>query len=400
MNCRLCDAETRTFLDFGSLAYTGVFPLPGEVVESPHFKMVQCSQPTCRLVQTDQNYDPAILYGPTYGYKSGLNSSMREHLQATATRLAANLPRRAIVVDIGSNDNTFLRAFPKTMPRIGIDPLLHVRSQDDGIINLVGTFPNLPSSTLPGDGDVDLVTSISVFYATPDPRAFVQRISELLKQGGVWFIEQGYLPRLLSRLAYDAFCHEHIAWLGLVHLKALGEEFDLILEDYGENNINGGSFWVRLRKGGTPLCDDWPFDKELSSMWDVSQRIAPAVAAHAQELHNMLMALRAEGARVLGYGASTKGNVLLQYAGVTPELLPAIAEVNADKWGRVTPGTGIPIISEAEARERRPTHFLVLPWHFREAVIEREAAFLASGGKLIFPLPSFVRTYEAANAPV
>ena len=201
---------------------------------------------------------------------------------------------------------------------------------------------------------------------------------------------------MLRANAYDTICHEHVEYYALAQIKWLADKASLTILDVERNDVNGGSFAVTLGRAGrlAPECRARVtrlLSEERRSGFDSLRpfkEFRDRVMAHKRELPERLHAIRARGESVLGYGASTKGNVILQFTDIDRALLPAIAEVNADKFGCVTPGTWIPIISETEARARKPDYFLVFPWHFRSGLIEREAAFLAAGGKLMFPLPS------------
>ena len=201
---------------------------------------------------------------------------------------------------------------------------------------------------------------------------------------------------MLSQLAYDTICQEHLEYYSLSVVKTILEAAELKIVDVTTNNVNGGSFAVTaMHRTAKPIWQaqpviDWMLEEEEQIgllTGEPYEVFALETEIHARRLRDLLSSLKASGKRILGLGASTKGNVLLQYAGIGPHLLDAISDVNPDKWGCVTPGTHIPIVSEEQARAMEPDYFLVLPWHFRTGIVEREAEFLAKGGKLIFPLP-------------
>ena len=204
------------------------------------------------------------------------------------------------------------------------------------------------------------------------------------------------MPSMVRTMGYDTICHEHLEYYSLRQIKWMTDRCGLKILDVTFNEINGGSFAVTVarqrsfHRENSAQIEQLLRDEEAQGLSTVAQQRAfeNAVAVHKAELLQLLQTLKAEKRTVLGYGASTKGNVLLQHCGISRELLPAIAEVNKDKFGCFTPGTNIPIISEAEAHALKPDYFLVLPWHFRANIIEREQAFLSRGGKLIFPLPT------------
>jgi hypothetical protein len=241
-----------------------------------------------------------------------------------------------------------------------------------------------------------IVSSIAMFYDLEQPLSFVQEIAEVLADDGIWHFEQSYTPLMLSQTAYDTICHEHLEYYSLKQIKWMLDKCDLNIIDVAINDVNGGSFAITAAKaasGYRPAADtiERITNEETASGMDTLapyESFSRRVFEHRDNLINLLDALVTKRSRVFGYGASTKGNVILQFCGITTAQIPCIAEVNEDKFGCFTPGTNIPIISEAEAHAQNPDYFLVMPWHFRENLVQREAAFLKSGGKMIFPLPT------------
>jgi hypothetical protein len=234
-----------------------------------------------------------------------------------------------------------------------------------------------------------------MFYDLEDPIGFAAQIAELLSDDGLWHFEQSYMPSMLRMCSYDTICHEHIEYYSMSTIKYVLDRVGLKIIDVQMNGINGGSFAVTAAKkqcGIKPnhAVVDWLLEQEVGMGLNTPapyRDFEERVYRHRADLTRLLRALKAAGKTVLGYGASTKGNVLLQFCGITQEELPAIAEVNPDKFGAFTPGTLIPIISEAEARAMKPDYFLVLPWHFKDNIVQREEAYLSNGGKMIFPFP-------------
>ena len=239
-----------------------------------------------------------------------------------------------------------------------------------------------------------LVTSIAMFYDLEAPQEFACQIAGILAEDGIWHFEQSYLPVMLEVNAYDTICHEHLEYYALRQIKWITDRADLKIIDVTFNAANGGSFAVSV----SPRAAPYP---EFEGVAEILRRedaaginsdesyaaFAARVIAHRYRLLDTIRALNASGKKVFGYGASTKGNVILQFCGLGPAEIPCIAEVNPDKFGCVTPGSWIPIVSEAEAKAARPDYLLVMPWHFRDNLIAREREFLHGGGKMIFPLP-------------
>jgi SAM-dependent methyltransferase len=385
-------------LDLGEQALTGVFPREADapVTRGP-LRLVWC--PESGLLQLSHSYDLAEMYGENYGYRSGLNRSMVEHLTQKIHELErwCDLKPGDAVLDIGSNDGTALKAYRTGgLRRIGIDPTGGKFRQyypDD--ITLVPDFFSAAAYRATGAEPARIVTSIAMFYDLEDPVDFARQVESILAPGGLWHFEQSYMPSMLRTASYDTVCHEHLEYYSLGVVQRILAAAGMRVADVKMNAVNGGSFAVTaVRRGdprpGTEAVVDWLLGQEDRLGLDTPRPyrdFEERVFRHRADLRRLLEALKADGKRVLGYGASTKGNVLLQFCGIDAGLVPCIAEVNEDKFGAFTPGTGIPIVSEADARAMAPDYFLVLPWHFRDGIVRREAEFLARGGRLILPFP-------------
>lgn len=386
-------------LHLGNQALTGVFPKsPEQAITVGPLDLVWC--PDSGLLQLGHSYDLEEMYGMNYGYRSGLNQSMVRHLQNKVNHLNRLRPVVSgdIVLDIGSNDATLLSSYQVSgLKRIGIDPT-GVKFKDfytDGIELVPDFFSAQAFKSKFPNGKAKIVTSISMFYDLESPRQFVQDIFEVLDDDGIWHLEQSYMPAMLRTNSYDTVCHEHLEYYSLEVVKNLLDQCGLKVIDVQMNSVNGGSFAVtaakktsRLKSNDTVI--EWLLGQEYKMglhtpkpYRDFEER----VYKHRDDLTSLIRGLNADGKKVVGYGASTKGNVLLQFCGLNDQDLAAVAEVNPDKFGAYTPGTNIPILSEKDVKAMKPDYMLVLPWHFRHGIMEREAEFLASGGKLIFPLP-------------
>jgi hypothetical protein len=387
-----------TVLDIGEQALTGVFPrdLATPVTTGP-LRLVW--SPKSGLLQLSHSFDMGEMYGENYGYRSGLNRSMVEHLQQKIHELErmVELKPGDAVLDIGSNDATSLKAYQtSSLTRIGIDPTgqKFARFYPDDI-RLVPDFFSAAAYRASGAPPAKIVTSIAMFYDLEDPIAFARDVESVLAPGGVWHFEQSYMPSMLRMTSYDTVCHEHLEYYSLGVVRRILEAAGMRIADVKMNGVNGGSFAVTAvrrddRRRGTEAVVNWLLEQEDRMGLDTPRpyrEFEERVFRHRADLRRLLEVLHADGRKVFGYGASTKGNVVLQFCGIGPDLLPCIAEVNEEKFGAFTPGTGIPIVSEAEARAMKPDYFLVLPWHFRDGIVRREAEFLARGGRLIFPFP-------------
>jgi C-methyltransferase C-terminal domain/Putative zinc binding domain/Methyltransferase domain len=399
-HCRVHNSSNLvSVLDLGKQALTGVFPKSSsQAVTVGPLELVWC--PDSGLLQLKHSYESSEMYGDNYGYRSGLNQSMVDHLTNKIAYLERLAPLSAgdVVVDIGSNDSTTLRAYKASgIRKIGIDPTgKKFAKYYPTDVTLVPDFFSSDAYATVETKKARIVTSIAMFYDLETPIAFARQIESILADNGIWHFEQSYMPSMLRLNSYDTVCHEHLEYYSLGVVKRIVEEAGLRVVDVVMNAINGGSFAVTVAKAGNKSMKsnqpviEWLLEQEehmgLSTprpYRDFEER----VFRHRNDLTRLIRTLTADGKKILGYGASTKGNVVLQFCGLTSKDILAVAEVNPEKYGCVTPGTHIPIISEAEAKAIKPDYYLVLPWHFKDGIVRREKEFLASGGRMIFPFP-------------
>lgn len=408
--CRICGSrELVSVLDLGNQALTGIFPpASNPQVETMPLELVKCRDEKgqgCGLLQLRHTGDLGKMYGETYGYRSGLNQSMVDHLWAKVRKIQALAkPKKGdLVIDIGSNDSTTLQAYAKDLDPsqipdlVGIDPSgSKFKQYYPPYVRLVPEFFSAKAvEKACGSRKAKIITSFSMFYDLPEPMTFMKEVHDALADDGIWVFEQSYMPTMLEMNSYDTACHEHLEYYALKQIHWMAERVGLKLLDVEFNAVNGGSFSVSAaKKNAAYPANESRIREILAREAELGlhtlkpyEEFRERVARHKIELPKFLAGLKAEGKRVVGYGASTKGNVLLQYCGIGPDLLDSIAEVNPDKFGCVTPGTRIPIVSEKELKAAKPDVMMVLPWHFRENILNREKAYLAAGGRFLFPLP-------------
>ena len=404
--CRICgNQELIPVLSLGIQSLTGIFPSrKDQPVTAGPLDLVKCSESgsgnTCGLLQLRQSYDLNEMYGLNYGYRSGLNRSMVEHLHLKVGKICAvvDLKPGDLVLDIGSNDSTLLQGYPRMgYDLVGIDPTgVKFKGYYPDHIRLIPEFFSAAAVKKHlGDRKAKVITSIAMFYDLESPVDFMRQIHSVLDDNGIWVFEQSYMPTMLEMNAYDTICHEHLEYYGLKQIKWMADQVGFKIIDVELNNVNGGSFSIMVAKTGSTYREattlvETILRKErdmglhtLKPYEDFKQR----VIEHRDQLIQFMHRARQEKKMVLGYGASTKGNVILQFCNLTANDVPFIAEVNKDKFGCYTPGTLIPIISEAEARAMKPDYFMVLPWHFKDTIVAKESDYLRSGGKMFFPLP-------------
>lgn len=397
--CRISGSKNLvTVLSLGEQYLTGVFPKSeGEEITKGPLDLVWC--PDSGLLQMRQSFSLEEMYGENYGYRSGLNGSMVKHLQQKSKTLEKMAKPTAddLVLDIGSNDATSLKAYNGKFKKIGIDPTGNkFKEFYTGGIQLIPDFFSAEIFRQHfQDKKAKIVTSIAMFYDLEDPIEFVRGIESILHEEGIWHFEQSYMPSMLRTNSYDTICHEHLEFYSFKVVSEMLEKCGLRVIDVQMNSINGGSFAVTAAKKGSSYSSNspiinWMLKQEEEMGLDTPKpyrEFEERVYRHRNNLRDLIRSLVADGKKVFGYGASTKGNVLLQFCNLTKDDIPYIAEVNEDKFGAFTPGTGIKIISESEAKKMKPDYFLVLPWHFKASILEREKEYLENGGKFIFPLP-------------
>ncbi len=401
--CRICGGtHLIPILNLGEQALTGVFPKSAsEVVESGPLELVKCDQAKggCGLVQLRHSFAPEKMYGENYGYRSGLNASMVAHLnKRVQAALAIAKPNAGdLVLDIGANDGTTLGHYPENLKRIGMDPtgVKFHKYYKPGIELIPNFFSANEFRTKIPTQKAKIVTSIAMFYDLETPIKFMQDIESILDDNGIWIFEQSYLPLMLKTNSYDTVCHEHLEYYAMAQIQWMAERSGLKIVDVELNNVNGGSFCITAAKANAMVpVETAKIEKLVHDEHDLGlhtlapfEAFAKRSAKHREDLKMMISGIHAQGKTVYGYGASTKGNVVLQYCNLTTKEIPAIAEVNEDKFGAYTPGTQIPILSEADVRAKKPDYLMVLPWHFREGIVKRESQYLSQGGQLLFPLP-------------
>ncbi len=397
--CRICKLQPlASVVDLGWQALSGIFPrlyTPDEL-SGGHLHLVRCSNPNgCGLVQLEQSFEPRLMYGENYGYRSGLNQSMVRHLENRVRDIESRVKFEAddVVIDIGSNDGTTLSFFSDSLTRIGIDPTSNKyrRYYPSGAIVSPDFFSSELALSLSGGRLAKVITSVAMMYDLEDPGNFVKEVVSVLSDDGVWMFEQSYLPLMLENVAYDTICHEHIEYYGLRQIDWLLNQSGMEAIDVELNDINGGSFAViAARRGVYPISENVSRVRESEKdLWNSVGRVLFDFAANTQSRATELRLFVSEqlslGKTFAALGASTKGNILLHYSGLTRDAISVVGEVNPDKYGCFTPGTWIPIVSEDEALEKNFDYYIVLPWHFKDFFLKSPKFRKKT---LIFPLPT------------
>ena len=398
-NCRSCQSRSlKKLYSLGNQYLTGIFPKKkSQFVPKGELSMVMCNK--CRLLQLENSFNVNVMYGENYGYLSSLNPHMIKHLKIKSEKLKkiSNLGNQETVIDIGSNDGTFLSNYKRTNRLIGVDPTIKKlkRFYRKDIITVPEFFSAKIISKYLKSKKAKIITSISMFYDLPAPIQFAQDIYESLDSDGIWHLEQSYMPLMLKNISYDTICHEHLEYYSLKTIKYIFDKVGFKIIDLEFNDINGGSFalTVSKRKSKYPEYSkivEWLLAKEEKYKYNLPithMKFFKSVKQHKKTLQDLLSNLLDMKKKVIGYGASTKGNVILQFCNLNSSDIKFIVDVNKDKNNKYTPGSLIRILSEKEIKRYNPDYMLVLPWHFKNFILQKEKNYLNQGGKLIFPLP-------------
>ena len=346
------------------------------------------------------------MWGGQYWYKSGISITIKEDLKdiSEKARKLCNLQKGDIVVDIGCNDGTLLDFYDgENLTVVGFEPSKNVardaKAKGHKVIENFFNAENFREEF--GDRRAKIITAISMFYDLEEPNRFVKDIISVLDKNGLFVIQQNYLLTMLELNAFDNICHEHREYYSLISLRRLLERHGLEIFDVKQSDINGGSIrtYIRFKENkdliGFPEAKERIEElirKEISAGLEEEEtyrNFASRIEGIKTRLVDFLNQEKQKGKKIWIYGASTRGNVILQYFGLGPDLIDCIADMNPDKWGKKTVGTLIPIDSPVKMREANPDYLLVNTWHFLEEIIKQEQDYHNNGGTFVVHLPEF-----------
>ena len=382
--CRVCSAPDLQHIGSLGELYVSNFIRPGDRVVKAPLELVLCTN--CSLLQLKHTAPQELLYSRFYWYKSGITETMRKALQEVAGTVTAMAKLKAgdVVLDIGANDGTLLGSFMKGIVRIGCEPadnlIGELKKNCEHALHDFWSYDAYTKARLP---KAKVITALGMFYDMEDPNQFVADAAKALADDGIFVAQLMCLKNMLEQNDVGNICHEHLEYYSLESLKFLFEKNGLEIFTIEENNVNGGSYRLyarHLRKGSIPFDEKFTKEDYLAFFRRIGENKRKCVEFITREV--------AKGKKVYAYGASTKGNTILQYYGLTPPLIAGAADKSDFKWGRFTVGTMIPIVSEEEARPKAD-YFFVLPYAFLDEFLKREEAWRAKGGKFIVPLPEF-----------
>lgn len=406
-SCRLCHSFALTkVIDLGNQYLQNVFVKPGKIAPSMRkipMILLRCNpmrdENACGLLQLAYTIPSEILYS-TYWYRSGTNQTMRLHLKNIADKAQEMIAGKNLkVLDIGCNDGTLLSYYHNDCIKVGIDPSNAVKDIKENILIIQDLFPSVELEKKITGSKFDIITSIAMFYDTENPLTFAERVKKILSPQGLWIFELFYLPDMLTTGAYDTICHEHLSYYSLSVIEYFLKKTGMKLINISLNKINGGSLCCfvthsdnfKFKKYEDKENLQYLRQKEFDSALDTDQpylEFQNRILKHKEKLSSMLRDLKRKGKKIHVYGASTKGNTLLQFCNLDNTIIDYAADRNPQKFGAYTLGTNIPIISEEKSRAMKPDYYLVLPWSFKDEFLQREKKLLEQGTRMIFSFPN------------
>lgn len=399
--CRVCFSnKLKKIISLGNLYLSDFVKNPINIRRFP-IELVICTK--CFLVQLKHTTPSKYLYTERYGYRSGINETMINELSDIVGKALkkVNIRKADLVIDVGSNDGTLLSNYKKGIITVGFEPVKKLaRLTSKRAKYVANDYFNLSAfkKAVPhkiSQNKAKIITSIAMFYDLDDPNKFLEDVVKILDEDGILIIQQNYLVGMIEQNAFDNILHEHLEYYSLGSLEYLLDRHNLKTIDVEERSINGGSFRVYVTfKSNTKIKESAKLRKLRAKeekmglkKFSTYKRFAKDLTAVSKKIYNFIKKEVEKGKTVYVYGASTRGNTLLQYCNLDKTLIGAAVERNSEKWGKKIASVGIPIISEEEARKKRPNYMLVLPWFFKEEFIKREKKYLDNGGHFIFPLP-------------
>lgn len=393
--CRACNStKLKNILSLGT-QYLSDFTSGNKKPEKYPLSLMLCEN--CSLLQLKHNVPQSSLYTERYGYKSGMNSTMQKELKEIVDKALNKLEvkiKDIVAVDIGANDGTLLSFYADKVFKVGVEPIKkfakECRLRADVVINDFFNYKSYFRKIKTRKADI--ITAISCFYDMEEPNLFLSDVKKILNKEGMLVIQQNYLVGMLKQNAFDNIVHEHLEYYSLLSLENLLKRHNLEVFDVEESDINGGSFRTYIsNKGERRILNSVINMRAKEGKINLKSKkvyldFAKRVEDNKNKLFKLISKLVTKNKKIFVYGASTRGNTLLQYYGLGKRLIKAAVERNPEKWGKKIASVGIPIISEEQARKEKPDYMLVLPWFFKKEFLQREKAYLKAGGHFIFPL--------------
>lgn len=396
-SCRICYSKNiQIAFSLGNISHAGIFPSQKKInVPKDYINVVHCKD--CSLVQLDRNFNLNYMFGKNYGYRSGINKTMKLHLKNLAKKITKKfkLKENDSVLDIASNDGTLLNCYNNNLIRVGVDPL--IKKFINNYKNINHKIPNFFDSKSIQKLKIKkfrVITALSVLYDLPNPNKFMKDIKKILDKDGIFIVEVADLCLTLKNNVFDTFCHEHLEYYSLKSLSNLMKRNGLKIFDHEYLPVNGGSsrYFITHKKSEIKIKNKIKKINQIEKKEKVLKlsslkNFFNSIKSLKNKFNILLNDLKKRNFIIHGYGASTKGNVLIQFYNINNKQLNFIAEKNKQKFNCFTPGSKIKIVSEKVSRRLRPNYYVVFPWHFKKEILLREKNIRKKGTKFIFPLP-------------
>ena len=396
-NCRNCQSRNlKNLFSFGNISFTGKFPKQDQKIKKGALSLVICNK--CKLVQLANKFNLKYLYGPDYGYRSSINKTMVKHLKkvVSESKKKTKLQSKDLVLDIASNDGTLLRFYNKDVITFGIDPLVNkYKAFYKKIDYKVSDFFSISKIKSKTKKKFKVITALSVFYDLEKPNKFLKDVKNILHKDGLFILEFADLASILKKKMFDTICHEHLEYYSTNVINEMCKKNELKIIDIKSNEINGSSKQFHIahnksiyKQNKKVIRSTLKYEKKMKlDSVKTLQKFFKEINVIKYKLLKLLSLIKRNKKSIHAYGASTKGNVLLQYFGIGRNFIDFVAERNPNKFNLYTPGTAIKIVSEKISRSMKPDYYLVLPWHFKNEILKREKKIMKAGSRFIFPLP-------------
>lgn len=372
---------------------------PAEIASERCFPLQIARCPKCWLSQLNWVVDPALLYSD-YAYHSSVSVTFQRHCRemAEALAFAYQLDSRSKVIEIASNDGCLQEAFHQIgIAVLGVEPAanLAASSRERGFRVLSAFWSDATVGMVMQElGPADLVIANNVVAHVDDLLGFLEAVRKVLSPGGVFVFEVPYLTTFLMRTEFDTTYHEHLSYFLLSPIQEALSRAGLELFDVQEFDIHGGSIRVHAcckgaGKVGPEVARMLRSERDFGFLdVDLYVRFTQHVEAVREELVLFLNALSQRGRSIAAYGASAKGNILLNYCGFGPDLISYIVDDTPAKQGLFAPGCGIPIVPRGHLEKEPPDYLLLLAWNFADELMSNVAWFAERGGRFVVPIPA------------
>ena len=400
--CRVCGSkDLLTVISLGDQYFSDFLDEKDQFKgnEKTPLDLVICGNEKCRLLQTKHTVSRSALFTENYWFRSSVNESLIEGLFDISREVQKkiNIEENDYILDIGCNDGTLLRSF-SSGKKVGFEPATNIAGDaKEGTEKIINDFFSYEafSEAFPNT-KCKSITSIAMFYDLEDPNKFVGDIAKCLDEDGIWTIQMAYLKTDIDKNGFDNIVHEHLEYYSLYSLEHLLSRHNLEVFDLELNDLYGGSIrtYIKHKNSSKFAIENSVLDLRNQEIKDKFSEVqtyldyATRVENLREELLSFIDEEQSKGKVFYCYGASTKGNTILQYFNINDNLIEKVVDRDFRKFGKYTVGTNLLVISEEEGRSDNPDYYIVLPWHLTDFFVEREKDYIENGGKFILAFPS------------